>query len=559
MSENSGSDNGGAAALGGSSGQIRSVTIIGGGTAGWMTAGILNHLLNQASEDQGSQRPKIKITLIESPNIPTVGVGEATVPAMPNLLYHLGIDEDEFFRRCNASFKLGVRFVDWSRDDTGAAESFVHPFNAPEFFEGVSPAELYQKFGQDDPGLDFGHAMLVNDALIDHKRAPRNAKDPNYNFAVGYAYHMDAARFADFMRDLMIEQGVELITDNLVDVVQDENGMFRTLRLEQTGDLPVELVIDCTGFRGLLIQGHLKEPFEGYGDNLLCDRALAVQLPHPNPTEIEPCTRSIGLSSGWSWRVPLYSRVGTGYVFSSSFKSDDEAIDEFLGHLKDRGERVAGAEPRALAMRVGRSRRSWVKNCIAIGLAGGFIEPLESTAIYMIENAASWICRHFPYDGIEPAKADHYNTMMSQLHEEIRDFIQLHYLTSNRESPFWHAARQDVVVSDRLKANLETWKQRFPQRSDMETVHLFGDWSYLFVLQARHYFAAMTLADRPDLTAEKWQAYCGQLAQKKRGLLKYLNGHYQVLTQMRDRALANNLGSPRHGTLASSAPEVAIV
>lgn len=515
---------------------VRSVTIVGGGTAGWMTAGILHHLLNQASH-----RPKIKITLIESPNIPTVGVGEATVPAMPNLLYHLGVDEDDFFRRCNASFKLGVRFVDWSRDKNGRPDSFVHPFNQPDLVDGQSPGDLYQKFGLEDPNLDFGHAMLVSDDLIDRKKAPRNAKDPNYKFAVGYAYHMDAGRFGVFMRELMLEQGVELITDNLVDVTKDERGFITALMLEQRGDHPVELVIDCTGFKGLLIHGHMGEPFESYGDSLLCDRALAVQIPHANPTEIEPCTRSIGLGAGWSWRVPLYSRVGTGYVFSSAFRSDDEAIDEFLTHLKARGERVEKAEPRALAMRVGRSRRSWVNNCVAIGLAGGFIEPLESTAIYMIENAASWICRHFPYDGFENVKTEHYNHMMTQLHEEIRDFIQLHYLTSNRDSDFWHAARSDVAVSDRLAENLKIWKERFPQRRDMETVHLFGEWSYLFVLQARHYFDQTPAPDNPALTEDKWQSYCDQLNEKKQGLLKYLNSHYEVLTQMRDRALMGSL------------------
>ena len=512
---------------------IKSVTIVGGGTAGWMTAAILHHYLNQ-----DGAAPSVDITLIESPNIPTVGVGEATVPGMPNLLQHLGVDEAAFFQSCHASFKLGVRFIDWSRDADGTPGDFVHPFNHPLDIHGLNPALHYQKFGPLKPGLSFGEIMCPNETVIRHLRAPRNPRDPDFRFVVGYAYHLDAALFARYLRERTIGLGVRHILDDLVEVEQDEAGFITHLSLQENGRLPVELVVDCTGFRGLLIQQTLGEPFESYGKHLLCDRALAVQLPHAEPTQLEPCTRSTALGAGWSWRVPLYSRVGTGYVFSSAFRSDEEAIEEFLTFLRGRGERAEGAEPRAIAMRVGRSRRSWVKNCVAVGLSGGFVEPLESTAIFMIEKAARWICKHFPYRGIDESAAGRFNALMQELYEEIRDFIMLHYLTSNRSEPFWQAARSDVAVPDSLAQKLETWRHKLPGPEDLKSSYLFNFWSYVFVLHARGYFEQVPPPEDAAVTLADWQAFSWEMAQTRQAMLAHLVGHYDLVTAMRERPLA---------------------
>ncbi len=302
--------------------RINHVTIVGGGTAGWLTAMILSTSLNVRSDS-----PKIRVTLIESPNVPTIGVGEATVPGMARLLGQLKIDEKQVFLRCNASFKLGVRFVGWHEDDDGNPTEFVHPFNSPSGIHGLNPAYHFHRYVPDSETHKFSDAMVPNGDVIRSLLGPRLLEDEDYHYKIGYAYHLDAALFAVFMREVGVSRGVEHILDDVVDVKQGENGYITALQLKERGIVPVQLVVDCTGFRSLIMGKVLGEPFEPCSDELLCDSAAAVQIPHKDPTRLEPCTRSTALGAGWCWRVPLYTRVGTGYVFSSRFRTDEEAIE----------------------------------------------------------------------------------------------------------------------------------------------------------------------------------------------------------------------------------------
>jgi hypothetical protein len=319
------------------------------------------------------------------------------------------------------------------------------------------------------------------------------------------------------------------------------------------------LVIDCTGFRGSVIQEAMGEPFRSFSDCLLCDSALAVQLPHLDPTRLEPCTRSTALGAGWAWRVPLFSRVGTGYVYSSAFRSDDEAIAEFLAYLESQGHSTDGVEPRVLRMRIGRIERSWVNNCVAIGLSGGFIEPLESTAIYAIEMAVRWLVDHWPDSAVSAPLANRFNQLMAGLYAELRDFIALHYVTSNREDPFWRSARQDIVVPDHLREALTLWRHTLPSHQDTMANHLFIHWSHIFVLGAKGWFDGITFPLEGSISRAGWERYSQGLAETKRRLVKDLPDHHELLTHIRgdeaqEAAPAEEQLIPRGALLRATVP-----
>jgi tryptophan halogenase len=466
---------------------IKNVTIVGGGTAGWLTALLLATYCRSGKGGRAGPQD-LQVTLIESPNVKSVGVGEATVPSMPILLRQAGVNERDFFKRCNASFKLGVLFDNWNVDRNGKPIAYINSFNEGRVIRGVESAYYYLKYGAG--GGPFSDVVT---AALDLARAfkgphPLGAKSEEQN--PGFAYHLDAGLFADLLRDICVGRGIDHVRDDVVDVEKDERGFIAALQLKERGRLPVELVVDCTGFRGMLINKALDEPFVDYSKYLANDRAAAIQVPHPNPDKMEPLTRSTALGAGWVWRVPLYNRVGTGYVFSSAHRSDEEACDELLAHLRTTGQPPAeGAEPRIIPIRVGRTRNAWVKNCIAIGLSSGFIEPLESTAIFMIEKSVRWLLTYFPdSDFAEPQRA-RYNKVSNRLYDEVRDFICLHYALNNRtDSPYWIDSREALEVPDSLAENLELWKHTLPTRHDLDSRLLFGHRIYHAVLLGKQVY-----------------------------------------------------------------------
>ncbi len=506
---------------------IKTITIVGGGTAGWMAA---TYLATRLKRPPGEA--PVEITLIESPGIGTIGVGEATVPLMRRWLRDMAIDEHEFLWRCNGSFKLGVKFSDWNRDEDGRPLEFVHPFHGIEAdIGGFKPAAYFLKYAASKGAANCADDLSPSCALIDDCRAPRQLEHPDYEKGVRYAFHLDAGLFAQYLQEIAVSRGVIHLRDDVVDVELSETGFVAALHLKEHGRRPVELVVDCTGFRGLIIQKALGEPFESYGRHLLCDKALAVQHPHPDPERLEPCTRATALGAGWSWRVPLYSRVGTGYVFSSAFLSDEAATEEFLRHLGPAGD---GAEPRVIKMRVGRSRRSWVKNCVAVGLSSGFIEPLESTAIFIIQSQARWLVSYFPDLDFSPGLAERYNALLEQIYREIRDFNILHYVTNNRsDTEFWHAARNDLEVPDSLRENLALWRHALPAEYDFSREFLFNHWSYMLVLFGKRYFDGLTLPTASCLEEADWRDYQAQMTQAKADLLRHLPDQYTLLRDIR--------------------------
>lgn len=507
--------------------RIEEVTIVGGGTAGWLAAVYLVTLLNQRADEGGGT----KVTLIESPDVPTVGVGEATVPTMCRTLRALGISEAEFMRRCNASFKLGVRFVNWDHDADGKALEYVHPFDGvgSDIF-GFSPAYHFHKFAP--PGdIDLGRHVSPSGTAIDNLRGPKPIGGPDYEGRINYAYHLDAGLFADMLSEIGRERGVEHVLDDVERIEQDERGFITALDLKRAGRRPVEFVLDCTGFRGMIIHQTLGVPFESGSKYLLNDRALAVQLPHRDVRKLAPCTRSTALGAGWSWRVPLFSRIGTGYVFSSQFRSDDQAMDEFLAYLGPEGK---GAEPRALGMRIGRSQRAWEKNCVAIGLSSGFIEPLESTAIFIIESTVRWLALHFPDKDFNPVLANRVNRLVRELYEEIRDFIILHYRTSNRrDTDYWRVAAEETDLPDSVAESLELYRHMLPHSDQYDRGYLFSVWSYLIVLANKGWFDGIDFPAERAVSAQDWAAYTRHVDGIKRQLLDELPNHYELVAAIR--------------------------
>ena len=518
--------------------QINEVTIVGGGTAGWLTAAFLIRFMNLRDEENPT-----KITLIESPNVPTIGVGEATVPTMASLLKSLGISEKEFFIRCNASFKLGVRFTNWNHDESGQATSFIHPFDGiGTQLGGQNPAYHFHKYGGLPGRENIDDCLAVSGAAIAKKVGPKLLTHGDYEKRLNYAYHLDAGKFAEFLRDISIERGVNHVLDDVEEVEQDERGYISALKLQRQGRRPVELVIDCTGFKGVIINQVLKVPFHDYSKYLLNNRALAVQIPHQDVSQIEPCTNSTALGAGWVWRVPLYNRIGTGYVFSSHFRSDDEARDEFLAHLGEEGKK---AEPRVIPVRIGRMERAWEKNCIAIGLSAGFIEPLESTAIYMIENFVKLLLINFPDKGFAPVLARRFNKTTEKMMQTIRDFIILHYCTNNRkDSDYWRTAREEMELPDSVKEVLEVYRHTLPINTDFDGVYLFNYFSYNTVLFSKGYLKDVHYPAERFIARKDWEQRMADFIRYEQSQLKDLPNHYELLRKIRGE---DEVAAPQSG------------
>jgi len=418
--------------------RIRKVLIVGGGSAGWMTGAMLAQIL----------RHECQVTLVESDDIGIVGVGEATIPPIRTFNETLGIAEKDFLRATQGTFKLGIEFVGWGARDG----RYFHPFGPHgRNFDVVSLHHYWLRaraMGDTSPFDE--HAMAW--ALARAGRMDKPATDPRSVMSTfDYAYHFDAAGYARFLRGYAEARGVTRVEGTIAAVDQHgETGFVEAVRLDDGRRLEADLFIDCSGFRGLLIDGAMHEPFEDWSHWLPCDRAVAMPCAHPagstNPT---PYTRSTAQEAGWQWRIPLQHRIGNGYVYCSAFLDDDRAATLLAGRLD--GEALA--DPRFIRFKAGRRRRHWVGNVIAIGLSSGFLEPLESTSIHLIQANISKLIAFFPDKRFDPLVIDEFNRVACGETERIRDFIILHYKLMQRDdAELWrHTAAMDVPETLALK------------------------------------------------------------------------------------------------------------
>ena len=483
---------------------IRHITIVGGGTSGWISAAYLAVLFQEKM-----QRGEMAITLIESPNIGIIGVGESTARPMADLLRIIGVKESTFIKRCNATFKLSGLFDNWDVDENGKSVSWINPFFSQDQLHGVNPAFLFAQYSMHPGGgpkdINYTDAISVCPGLISAHKGPRPLFAADYKSEIPYSYHMDAIELAKMLMERGKELGVKQILDDVEDVELDDRNFVTALKLRENGAHPVEFIIDATGFASVIIGKAMGEPFESYEKYLLNDRAVVAQLPHDDPTQIEPTSRATGMNAGWRFRVPLFNRVGSGYVYSSKFISDEQAIDEFK---KAVGPAANDIEPRVIRMRIGKVRHSWKNNCVALGLSSGFVEPLEATAIYSVQVALQWLYAYFPDSDFSPAVQKRYNSLIDGLYEEIVDFISLLFCTSNREdTPYWKAVRHDMEIPPRLKENLAVWRHTMPDDLDMPTRTFFTPTSYRAALMGKRFFKGRDYVQTAPIPEGAWRQY----------------------------------------------------
>lgn len=435
--------------------KVKSVIVVGGGTAGWMTAaGIAKSI--------GSDG--LKVTVIESEDIGIVGVGEATLPHLRYYLKSLGIDEREFMAATDATVKLGIEFVDWAR----VGDSYIHPFGdygLPN--DGIPFHQFYHKFRSTGSICDYS-LPVVAARKAKFETPSKNASSVNSTYR--FAYQFDATKFGPFLRQYSEKLGVERIEGKIVSVEQASDGNISTLVTEDGRSFSADFFVDCSGFRGLLINGALKTGWESWAKWLPCDRAVAVPCEHKG--QLLPYTRATAKNAGWQWRIPLQSRTGNGYVYSSQFLTDEKAEHEFLNSLE--GERLA--EPRILKFETGKRQKLWDKNCLAVGLSGGFLEPLESTSIYLIQQGITYFLELFPETRNSSIRAGEYNRMMDMEFERIRDFLILHYHATEREdTEFWREMKY-LEIPQSLKEKMALFKECGRVQSYSDGLFLEPSW-----------------------------------------------------------------------------------
>jgi len=414
---------------------IRKVVIAGGGTAGWMAAAALARQLG----------PLLDITLVESEDIGTVGVGESTIPTARTFNALLGIDEAEFMRATQATFKLGISFEHWGE----VGDRYIHSFG--QVGKSTWMGGFHHFWMQ---AREQGFGGDLGDYCLELKAAEQNRFYTGDDSRLNYAYHLDAGLYGRFLRGMAEADGVRRVEGKIASVRQrGEDGFVEALVMESGEVVEGDLFVDCTGFRGLLIEQTLKAGFEDWGHWLPTNSALAVQTRSTEPAV--PYTRAIAHKAGWRWKIPLQHRVGNGLVYCNDFMSDDEAKNLLMGEIE--GETLI--EPRLIRYRTGRRRKTWDRNVVALGLASGFVEPLESTSIHLIMVGVTRLMKLFPFGGVSQAAIDHYNRQADDELEKIRDFIILHYKATERaDSPFWDRVRE-MEVPDSLAQRIELFRQ----------------------------------------------------------------------------------------------------
>ena len=456
----------------------QTIVIVGGGSAGWLTAGIIA-AKHSPPADGG---PGTRVVLLESPDVPNLGVGEGTWPTMRDTLRRVGVSEVDFLRSCDASFKQGSQFIGWHK---GQGEYYYHPFSAPGGYPNINLAEHWQ----DSPdGVSFCDAACPQGRVCDQGLAPKTPQTPEYAFSLNYGYHLNAGKFVELLQHHCIDKlGVEHRLGHVEQVVSADDGDIAALQLASGETISGDLFVDCTGFAALLIGEHYGIPFVTQRDTLFNDTALAVQAEYAmEDAPIASVTKATAQSAGWIWDIALPTRRGIGHVFSSQHTSVEKAEEELMAYLKaDSALAEVQPSPRKIEFQPGHRESFWHRNCVAVGVSAGFVEPLEASALVLIEKSAEWISEQLPRDSAAmPVAARRFNEITRQHWRAVIDFLKLHYvLTERKDSDYWRDHCEVESVPESLQDSLSLWRTQVPWLYESNyRVELFSSVSLQFVL-----------------------------------------------------------------------------
>lgn len=516
-------------------GRIKNIVIVGGGSSGWMSAAFLCRAL-----------PEVRITLIEASDISTIGVGEATIASISGFLSALQLDEKDWMPFCHATYKYQIRFKNWHHQ----GDDYWHPFETLAYYNNHIHIGQYWYMKYLMQG-NMPRDSLYDDCFlgVGISKENRITRLPetlpfsdNYSVTVDgdevplhvlYAYHFDAGLFGEYLKQKVAKPaGVKQVIDKVTGVNTNEHGFIESLDTESGEKIAGDLFIDCSGFRAMLIDKVMDEPFDSFSDTLYCDKAMAMRVPYRDiREELEPFTTATAMSSGWVWNTPLTSRRGTGYVYCSSFKSTDEAEREYRQFLGE--DNVKDVTPNYIDIRVGKHRRTWVKNCVAIGLSSGFIEPLESTGLHFVYAAVIKLAealsgRHFNAPII--AGYNHYVTSMM---EEARDFLAIHYALTNREdTEFWRDVKYNTKLSESLGSLLARYKNGFPNRLKHSEYITFSEHSWVCILAGMNYLPGVkSYFALNNQDAERQLRLMDAIKQLQNNLKSTAVNHYDFLSR----------------------------
>jgi tryptophan halogenase len=510
---------------------LKKIVIVGGGSAGWLTAGIL------AAEHAIESDLGIEVTLIESADVPTIGVGEGTWPSMRTTLKKMGISETEFLLQCDASFKQGSKFTNWH---TNTNEHYYHPYSLPHGFNDTNLAPFWQPFRDK---ISFADAVCTQSQLGEHGLAPKQISTAEYDFNANYGYHLDAGKFAVLLQKHCTNKlAVKHVVDHVTQVNASQDGDIASITTKHHGDISGDLFIDCTGTSSILLVQHYKIPFVCKKHILFNDSALAVHVPHKSPdSPIESFTCSTAQSAGWIWDIALPSRRGVGYTYSSSHISDDKAEQELRAYIAPIvGESEAGSiKLRKIGFSPGHREKFWHKNCVAVGLAAGFIEPLEATALALIELSANMISEQLPANReTMDVVAKRFNTKFLHRWQNIVDFLKLHYALSQRsDSDYWREISDGSQLPDTLQEQLLLWKTQAPYYYDaMHTQEMFPSASYQYILYGMGFVTDLPRKKRLDDTKKAEDLFI-ENARYTKHLLSTLPTNRELLNKIKQYGL----------------------
>lgn len=513
-----------------STNNVRRVVIVGGGSAGWITAGML------ASEYRDDDR--VSITLIESPEVKIIGVGEGTWPTMRTTLQTIGLSETEFLTECSGSFKQGTKFVGWM---TGADdEYYYHPFSAPAGYAELNLVPFWQERASD---MSFVDAVSIQGQLCDRNLAPKQARTPEYAHVANYAYHLDAGKFAALLQQHCTKRlGVRHVLDHVTAITGQPDGDIEAVRLAASGDIEGDLFVDCTGSASLLLGRHYRVPFLSKQHVLFNDSAFAVQVPYADKSgPIASQTIATARDAGWIWDIGLTTRRGIGYTFSSNHTTDDEAEEVLREYVEQTSAETANeVEPRKIRFEPGHRAKFWHRNCVAVGMAAGFLEPLEASALVLVELAARMISEEFPANRSDmDVVAKRYNDRFLYRWDRIIDFLKLHYVLSQRaDSRYWRDIREEATIPDSLEDLLRLWSYHVPGRQDFSQVdEVFSAASYQYVLCGMGFETQAKLSSRQARAARRAQQLFADNASRARQVVPNLPGNRELLSTIEKQGL----------------------